>query len=133
MYIAELKDGSKKYIIPMLGKGLWGPVWGFIALNDDLNTIYGASFDHKSETPGLGAEINTPMFMDPFKSKQIFNNNGEFVSISVVKGGAKPEDNSGVDAITGGTITSKGVEDMIKKCLEPYVAYLNELKKEGGR
>ena len=66
LYIAEV-EGETKYIIPLRGKGLWGPIWGFIAFNDDLNTVFAAVFDHKKETPGLGAEINTSLFQDPFK------------------------------------------------------------------
>lgn len=65
LYVAE-KDGETFYIVPMRGKGLWGPVWGYLALESDGNTVVGATFDHKSETPGLGAEITTPMFTEQF-------------------------------------------------------------------
>jgi Na+-transporting NADH:ubiquinone oxidoreductase subunit C len=71
LYISEI-DGKKQYIIPLRGKGLWGPIWGFISLEDDLNKVFGAVFDHKTETPGLGAEINMPFFQDPFVGKTIF-------------------------------------------------------------
>ena len=87
LYIAEV-DGEKKYIIPLRGKGLWGPIWGFISLNDDFETVFAAVFDHKGETPGLGAEINRDFFQLPFKGKTIMEE-GEFVSIKVQKGGAK--------------------------------------------
>ncbi len=114
------------YIIPVLGKGLWGPLWGYIALEDDLNTIYGASFAHKAETPGLGAEIDQKWFQAPFVGKTIFDESGKFVSISVVKGGAKPDDNHGVDAISGGTITSVALEETIRESLVNYVTYFNK-------
>ena len=86
LYIAQI-DGEERYIVPLRGKGLWGPIWGFISLEKDLNTVYAAVFDHKSETPGLGAEINRPFFQDPFTSKTIMED-GKFVSIIVQKGGA---------------------------------------------
>jgi Na+-transporting NADH:ubiquinone oxidoreductase subunit C len=77
-------------------------------------------FDHKGETPGLGAEINQPFFMDPFNGKKIFNEQGEFVSVDVVKGGADPSSPHQVDAISGGTITSKGLEAMLDSSLISY-------------
>lgn len=119
-------DGEKKYVVPIRGKGLWGAIWGYIALNDDLNTIYGAVFDHKGETPGLGAEINTDWFQEPFVGKTLFDENGEFVSIEVVKGGASPDDPHGVDAISGGTITSKALEEMIMDCMQGYVNHFKQ-------
>ena len=125
VYICE-KDGNEYRVIPMVGKGLWGPIWGFIALEADNNTIFGASFDHKSETPGLGAEINTPDFQDQFPGKKLFDATGAFKSIIVTKGGADPSDEHGVDAITGGTITSNGVTEMLEKTLEVYQPYLKK-------
>jgi Na+-transporting NADH:ubiquinone oxidoreductase subunit C len=119
-------EGEKKYVIPVRGKGLWGPIWGYIALNDDLNTIYGAVFDHKGETPGLGAEINTAWFQEPFKGKTLFDEGGEFVSIEVVKGGADPDDPHGVDGISGGTITSKALQEMVKDCMQGYVKHFSQ-------
>ena len=115
------ENGNEKYVVPVRGKGLWGPIWGYVAFETDMNTISGAVFDHQGETPGWGAEINTDWFQEPFTGKTIFNENGEFVSIEVVKGGADPQDPHGVDAITGGTITSKGLEDMLMDCLAGYV------------
>jgi Na+-transporting NADH:ubiquinone oxidoreductase subunit C len=123
VFIATLDDGKNYTIVPVRGKGLWGPVWGYMAFNDDFNTVYGAVFDHKGETPGLGAEINTPMFERPFDGKQIFDADGKFVSIGVLKGGAKPDDIHNVDAISGGTITSKGLEKMLNDCLINYEEY----------
>ena len=125
LYISK-EDDKNKYIIPLRGKGLWGPVWGYIALENDLNTVFGAVFDHKAETPGLGAEINTPMFQDPFSGKEIYNESGEFVSISVVKGTVSSEDLHSVNGISGGTITSDGVSDMLKERLEKYLPYFEK-------
>jgi len=121
LFISEI-DGDIKYIIPLLGKGLWGPIWGFISLEEDLNKVYGAVFDHKAETPGLGAEINRPFFEDPFSGKTIFEGE-KFVSIKVVKGGAKNGDMHAVDGISGGTITSDGVSDMLYERLSMYLPY----------
>ncbi len=128
LFIAE-KDNSRKYIIPLRGKGLWGPIWGFMALNDDLNTVYGAVFDHKAETPGLGAEINQGFFQDPFVGQNIFKDDN-LVSIKVIKGGAPDGDKHGVDGISGGTITSDGVTDMLLERLIMYEPYFrnNKLK-----
>jgi Na+-transporting NADH:ubiquinone oxidoreductase subunit C len=124
LYVAN-KDGETFYIVPMRGKGLWGPVWGFVALESDGNTVIGATFDHKSETPGLGAEITTPMFTDQFPGKKI-SEAGEFKSISVVKAGTSSGDYA-VDGISGGTITSNGVNDMMVDCLAPYAAYFKNI------
>ena len=133
LYVLE-KNGKTIYIIPLLGTGLWGPIWGNIALKDDLNTVEGVYFDHKGETPGLGAEITTEAFRKQFKGKKIFDDKGNFTSILVVKGGAKtlPEKMQihGVDAISGGTITSTGVNNMLKNVLESYLPYFNELRKK---
>ncbi|MCD4746305.1 MAG: NADH:ubiquinone reductase (Na(+)-transporting) subunit C [Bacteroidales bacterium] len=124
------KNGETFYIIPLLGKGLWGPIWGNIALKSDLNTVIGVTFAHKSETPGLGAEIDKKPFQVQFEGRQIFDNNGNFTSIKVVKGGVDmlPEKDRihGVDAITGGTITSTGVSEMLKDCLENYIPYIKK-------
>ena len=125
------KDGERSYVVPVRGMGLWGPVWGNIAFKSDFNTIAGATFDHKGETPGLGAEINTPWFEVEFKDKTIFDNSGDFVSIKVVKGGVANSNINpahGVDAISGGTITSNGVSDMLYDCLENYVPYIEKNK-----
>lgn len=122
IYIAE-KDGKTFYVTPLYGAGLWDAIWGYIALADDENTIVGASFDHKGETPGLGAEINQYWFEDQFIGKKILNEDGDFVSVEAVKGGAKADDMHGVDGISGGTITSDGVSDMIEERLEHYLPY----------
>src|SRR5512133_2226190 len=129
----EAKKGDSLYVvIPVYGKGLWGPIWGYVSFRREAaasegqphyNTIYGVMFDHKGETPGLGAEINQPFFANRFNGKQVFNENGKFVSVQVVKGGADPSSKHQVDAISGGTITSKGLQAMIDTCLVSYQNY----------
>lgn len=121
VFVANI-DGTTKYILPIYGTGLWGPLWGYISLNEDKNTIYGTVFDHKGETPGLGAEITTPQFQTQFEGKMIFDNS-QLVSILVKKGGGATGAHE-VDAISGGTITSKGVETMIKNYLTCYESFL---------
>ncbi len=121
LFIADV-DGVKFYIVPMRGKGLWGPIWGYIALKEDANTIAGATFDHKGETPGLGAEISGAEFQAQFVGKEI-SKAGEFVSISVIKPGKGVSPQNEVDGISGGTITSNGLNDMIADCFKPYVGY----------
>ncbi len=130
LFVAQLDDSTKKFIVPLLGRGLWGPIWGYISLSDDYNTIYGASFAHKGETPGLGAEISTLTFQEQFKNKMIFRD-GNFVSVKVIKGGTGDDNRYGVDAVSGGTITSVGLEAMIKDCLEGYQSFfVKNMKKE---
>ena len=122
MYIAEV-NGETKYILPMNGAGLWGAIWGYMALNDDRNTVYGVFFNHAGETPGLGAEIVTEKFRNPFIGKELLKE-GKFASIAVEKPGIKVEGRDQVDAISGGTITSKGVEAMIATSLANYEKFL---------
>lgn len=111
----------------MYGTGLWGPIWGYISFNDDKNTVYGTDFSHQGETPGLGAEIVTPAFSSQFIGKQIFKNN-DFKSIAIVKPGKTAQGQDYVDGISGGTITSNGVDHMIKNTLEHYVEFLKTTK-----
>ncbi len=127
LFVYSGDDGSKKYIVPMVGKGLWGPIWGYVAINSDGNTVAGATFDHKTETPGLGAEIKEGWFSEPFIGKKLFDENGNYVSVSVVKGGAPEDDMHGVDAISGGTITSNGVSEMVYRTLKIYEPYFKSL------
>lgn len=122
-------NGRQVNVVPLQGAGLWGPIWGYLGLSSDYQTVVGAVFDHKSETPGLGAEITTEKFQRQFPGKVIFQN-GQFVSINVQKGGIAvlPENvqRHSVDAISGGTITSHGVNDMIKNVLGSYLPYINK-------
>lgn len=118
-----------KYIFPLYGAGLWGPIWGYIALNDDMSTIYGANFSHQSETPGLGAEISTEKFQAQFKGKNIFE--GETLcSITVAKSNESAPAEYRVDAISGGTLTSKGLQAMLLSDLKSYEAFLKNHKSE---
>ncbi len=129
IYVAQM-EGQIKYIIPLRGAGLWGPIWGYVALNDDKNTVFGTYFSHASETPGLGAEISLPKFQQEFVGKHILNDRNEFVSIAVMKAGQKSDTQEQVDGISGGTITSKGVEAMLLNSIGQYEAFL--IKSNGG-
>lgn len=121
-------DNSTKYILPVYGAGLWGPIWGYISVDDDGSTVYGAYFSHQGETPGLGAEIATEGFSGQFAGKQLFKD-GTFKSVAVLKKGQKPVSGEDyVDAISGGTITSKGVQSMLSSCLSCYSAFLSDLQ-----
>lgn len=122
VFRATPEDGERVIILPVEGKGLWGPIYGYVSLKSDMNTIYGVNFDHKGETPGLGAEINTSSFESMFSGKKLFEED-KFVSVRVIKGGATPDDPHGVDAISGGTITSKGLQNMLYDCLIRYNDY----------
>lgn len=123
------KDGENVYVVPVVGTGLWGPIWGYLTIASDGVTVVGAVFDHKSETPGLGAEINQASFQKPFEGKKIFDENGDYTGIKVMKGGAQGSQH-GVDAISGGTITSNGVTEMIVRTLKIYEPYFLQL--QGG-
>ena len=115
-------DGQTKYILPVYGAGLWGPVWGYIALDQDKDTVYGVYFSHAGETPGLGAEITTVKFQDQFLGKHVLENG--IVALGVEKHGKVAKPDYQVDGISGGTITSKGVDAMIKDCLSMYNSFL---------
>lgn len=119
-------EGQTLYVLPMVGTGLWGPVWGYVSVKEDGRTIYGSTFDHKGETPGLGAEISTPYFESQFEGKTFTNESGEFKSITVYKGGTQTQDPHGVDGISGGTITSQGVHEMLKRTLAVYDRFLKD-------
>ncbi|MDN3596762.1 Na(+)-translocating NADH-quinone reductase subunit C [Zunongwangia endophytica] len=127
LYVANI-EGAKYYIVPLRGKGLWDAIWGYISLKDDVNTIKGAVFDHKGETPGLGAEITQAWFQERFADEKIFDENGNLVGVSVVKGGnaSSSKDNNEVDAISGATITGNGVSDMISERLKHYLPYFKQ-------
>lgn len=129
VYVATMADGAVKYILPVYGAGLWGPIWGYIALDTDDSTVFGAYFAHQGETPGLGAEIAKPEFSDRFIGKHMFRD-GQFLPVAVVKAGQKPAGHEDyVDGVSGGTITSKGVGAMIDGCLRPYAAFLQSIRK----
>lgn len=127
LYIHNGTDGLKQYIIPLWGAGLWDYINGFVAVEDDFNTIYGAAFDHKQETPGLGAEIkDNPDFRKQFVGKKLYDGE-EFVSIEVKKGFIKDPEHQ-VQAVSGATVTSNGVTDMFLADIADYMPYFEKLK-----
>ncbi|WP_397363613.1 Na(+)-translocating NADH-quinone reductase subunit C [Olleya sp. R77988] len=130
LFIGE-KDGQTFYITPIRGKGLWDAIWGYVALDKNM-VVQGAFFDHKGETPGLGANIKQRYFMDDFTGEKLFADNGSFKGITVAKGNNDPKnltkDDNEVDALAGATITGDGVSAMIKKDLKLYLPYFNKLK-----
>ena len=126
LYIAEV-DGKTLYVVPMEGTGLWGPIWGYVTFESDLNTIKGVTLDHKGETPGLGAEIAGSKFTKQYVGKTIFDGD-KYVSVIVLKGGGGRDNPHAIDGITGGTITSVAVGEMFYRSLDLYVPYFNTLK-----
>ncbi|MBP5318569.1 MAG: NADH:ubiquinone reductase (Na(+)-transporting) subunit C [Paludibacteraceae bacterium] len=118
-------NGETKYVFPLRGAGLWGPIWGYIALNADKDEVFGVYFSHESETPGLGAEITNEKFKSQFPGLHI-RRNGQLSYLSVLKKGKVDENADQVDAITGGTMTSNGVDAMIKDGLSQYANFLNK-------
>ena len=123
--IFKAKDGS--VVVPLYGAGLWGPIWGYVALASDMNTVKGIVLDHSGETPGLGAEITTAKHQAMYVGKTVFEGE-ELVGITLKKGGAADGAMHEVDAITGGTKTSDGVSAMIKDCLVSYKPYFEAAK-----
>ncbi len=132
LFIAE-KEGKKVYIIPVRGVGLWGPMWGYVGLKDDLQTIEGVFFDHQSETPGLGANITQPYFTNDFRGEKIYDLEENFVAVAVSKSNGDPLNNdktdNEVDAIGGATITGDGIAAMLKSGIKLYLPYFETLKK----
>lgn len=133
LYIANVEN-EKFYVIPLRGAGLWAEIWGYIALKDDVNTIKGVSFDHKSETAGLGAEITEDWFINSFNEEKIKNSSGDFIGVNVSKTNNDPNNSdkydNEVDAISGATITGDGVSDMIRERIQNYIPYFNNINNE---
>jgi len=131
LFIGE-KDGKTYYIAPIRGKGLWDAIWAYIAMDENM-VIQGAYFDHKGETPGLGANIKERFFMDDFIGEHLLDANGNFKGVDISKSNADPTNqdktDNEVDAIAGATITGNGVSAMIKNDLSLYVPYFKNLKK----
>mgnify|MGYP003630995289 CR=1 FL=1 len=131
LFVGE-KDGKTFYVAPIYGKGLWDAIWGYVSMDENM-VIQGAYFDHKGETPGLGANIKQRFFMDDFIGEHLMSDSGNFKGVTVAKGNNDPknEDKTDyeVDAIAGATITGDGVSAMIKSDLKLYVPYFNSLKK----
>ena len=132
LFIAE-KEGKKIYILPVRGNGLWDAIWGYIALNEDLKTVNGVYFDHKGETPGLGANITEKFFTEDFKGESLYNSAGDFKGIEISKSNGDPNNtdktDNQVDAISGATITGNGVGAMINSGIRSYLPYFSTLKK----
>lgn len=120
-------DGEQKYILSVNGMGLWGPIWGYVALNSDRQTVYGAFFNHASETAGLGAEIkDSKAWQDLFKGKTAVTSDGEVVLGVKKPTDIKPEERAyTVDAVTGSTLTCNGVDQMLKKSIAVYSKFLS--------
>tara|TARA_B110000091_G_scaffold187629_1_gene208955 strand:- start:375 stop:1070 length:696 start_codon:yes stop_codon:yes gene_type:complete len=131
LFVGE-KDGLTFYVAPIRGKGLWDAIWGYIAMDKNM-VVKGAYFDHKGETPGLGANIKQRYFMDDFIGEHLMSETGNFKGITVAKGNNDPKNEEKtdyeVDAIAGATITGDGVSAMIKSDLKLYVPYFKSLKK----
>lgn len=128
---AENKEKIDAYILPLYGAGLWDKIWGFVALDSDLKTIAGASFAHKAETPGLGARIASPQIQQRYVGKEIYDENGDLVSVKMVKGEGNPGlTKHEVDGMSGATITGKGLNAMLENYLSYYQSYLNKTKKQ---
>lgn len=126
LYVCEV-DGKKKYVIPVYGMGLWGPISGYIALNDDKSTVFGAYFNHESETAGLGAEIkDNRAWQEKFQGKHLFNGDAQEIALSVNKKITDPT--TQVDAVTGATLTTNGVSSMLHECLSKYMKFLKDKK-----
>ena len=128
---AENSDKVDAYILPLYGAGLWDKIWGFVALDSEIKTIAGASFAHKAETPGLGARIASPQIQQRYVGKEIYDENGNLVSVKMVKG----EGNAGltahqVDGMSGATITGKGLNAMLENYLTYYQSYLKKTKNQ---
>jgi Na+-transporting NADH:ubiquinone oxidoreductase subunit C len=120
-------NGETKYVMPVYGMGLWGPIWGYIAVNADKTTVFGAYFNHDSETAGLGAEIkDNTAWQEQFRGKKIFKNGSADVALSVLKKSDVKDPTTQCDAVTGATLTSNGVSAMLKDCLSKYKTFLNE-------
>ncbi|TDU42847.1 Na+-transporting NADH:ubiquinone oxidoreductase subunit C [Gelidibacter sediminis] len=130
LFVGE-RDGKTYYVAPIYGKGLWDAIWGYVALDKDM-VVQGAYFDHKGETPGLGANIKQRYFMDDFEGEHLLSESGVFKGITVAKGNADPKNtdktDNAVDAIAGATITGDGVTAMIKSDLKLYKPYFDTLK-----
>jgi len=131
LFVGEDESGKKYYIAPIRGKGLWDAIWAYIAMDENM-VVQGAYFDHKGETPGLGANIKQRYFMDDFIGEHLVSESGVFKGITVAKGNADPKNedktDNEVDAIAGATITGDGVTAMIKKDLKLYLPYFETLK-----
>ena len=130
VYLCKV-NGQTKYVVPMTGRGLWGGLWGYMAVNADLKTVYGAYFSHESETAGLGALIAEEKFQNQFKGKHLYADTADMeIALTVVKHGKVEPGKEAyeVDGVTGSTLTSMGVANMVKSGLQMYAGYFKSLK-----
>lgn len=128
IYICNV-DGQTKYVVPMSGRGLWGGLWGYMAINDDCATVYGAYFSHESETAGLGSPIAEQKFQDQFKNMHIFADTASTqVALTIVKKGQVKNPEYEVDGLTGATLTTKGAAAMVTDGLQQYIGFFNANK-----
>lgn len=126
LYVCNV-DGATKYVIPLYGMGLWGSISGYLSVDEDRNTVFGAYFSHESETAGLGAEIkDNETWQKQFAGKKIFSGDGDDIALCVVKAVNKTDEQTQCDAVTGATLTCNGVTDMLRGCLTSYKAFLTE-------
>ena len=134
VYLVNNDSGVEKYILPMYGKGLWSTMYGFMALNKDLRTIDGFTFYSHGETPGLGGEVDNPKWKAQWKGKQAFNENWD-ISIEVIKGlvdPTGPKANSQIDGLSGSTLTTRGVDKLVRFWLgdQGYGPFFKNLRRE---
>jgi len=125
------QESVEAYILPLYGNGLWGPIWGYLALSTDLNTITGVKLDHETETPGLGARITSEEIQSRYAYKKILDEDGNLISVNMLKGeGMDPEslDDHTISGMSGATITAKGVNEMMKSYLTYYQGYFEKIK-----
>lgn len=128
-------NGEEAYILPVYGAGLWDAIWGFVAVNPDLKSVRGISFDHKGETPGLGARITSDDVQARYQGKSLYDDNGQYVAITMVKGEKTPEDRLGpnkVDGLAGATLTANGVNDMLLNYISYYQKYFDKHVRGGA-
>lgn len=128
LYTCQLDSATTKYVVPVKGRGLWGGLWGYIAVNADGQTVYGAYMSHEGETAGLGALIAETKFQELFNDKHIFaSDSTTTVALTVVKSGKVEQPDYQVDGITGATLTSNGVAAMLQEGLAPYAEFFRSL------
>ena len=128
IYICNI-GGETKYVVPMFGRGLWGGLWGYMAINNDCSTVFGAYFSHQSETAGLGSPIAEQKFQDQFKGKHLFaNDDFSNIALTIVKKGQVKVKENEVDGLTGATLTTKGAANMVNSGLQQYIHFLNANK-----
>lgn len=125
LYVCEV-NGEVKYVVPMTGRGLWGGLWGYMAINADCKTVFGAYFSHESETAGLGSPIAEQPFQKRFKDMQLFaEGDSTNVALTIVKKGQVKSPKTEVDGLTGATLTTKGAAAMVTDGLQQYINFFN--------